>query len=129
MTPHIADLIENIRRLESELDAELAKRRAGLRVGLKHGRVVFEAELLRRHRELRRRLLPYVLGANPLVVLSAPVIHAGIVPFLLLDLFVSIYKAVCFSIDCIAKIRRVDCIVFDRHHLAYLNALEKLNCA
>ena len=129
MTPHIADLIENIHRLESELDAELAKRRAELRVGLEHGRVVFEAELLRRHRELRRRLLPYVLGANPLVVLSAPVIYAGIVPFMLLYLFVSIYQAVCFPIYGIAKIRRADYIVFDRHHLAYLNVLEKLNCA
>ncbi|MFZ5692102.1 MAG: hypothetical protein ACOY5F_12690 [Pseudomonadota bacterium] len=25
--------------------------------------------------------------------------------------------------------RRADYFVFDRHHLAYLNALEKLNCA
>jgi hypothetical protein len=129
MSPHIADLIEKIHLLESELDAELAKRRAELRVGLEHGRVVFEAELLRRHRELRRRLLPYVLGANPLVMLTAPVIYAGIVPFMLLDLFVTIYQAVCFPIYGIAKIRRADYIVFDRHHLAYLNALEKLNCA
>ena len=129
MTPQIATLIEKIRGLESELDAELAKRRADLRVGLEHGRVAFEEELLRRHRELRRKLLPYLFGANPLVVLTAPVIYAGILPFLLLDLFVSLYQAVCFPIYGIAKIRRADYLVFDRHHLAYLNALEKLNCA
>ena len=127
--PQIAVLIEKIHALESELDGELAKSRAALRIGMEHGRIAFEAELLRRHRELRQKLLPYVLGANPLVILTAPVIYAGIVPFLLLDLFVSVYQAVCFPIYGIAKVKRADHLVFDRHHLAYLNALEKLNCA
>ena len=85
MTPQISALIEKIRALESELDAELAKRRAELRIGLEHGRIAFEEELLRRHRELRQKLLPYLFGANPLVVLTAPVIYAGIIPFVLLD--------------------------------------------
>ena len=129
MNPHIAALTEKIRALEKELDAELAKRRAELRIGLEHGRVAFEEELLRRHRALRRRLLPYILGANPLVILTAPVIYAGVVPFLLLDLFVTVYQTVCFPIYGIAKVKRADYLVFDRHHLAYLNALEKLNCA
>jgi hypothetical protein len=129
MTPQIAELIEKIHHLEGELDAELAKRRAELRIGLEHGRVAFEEELLRRHRELRSKLLPYLFGANPLVMLTSPVIYAGIVPFLLLDLFVSVYQAVCFPIYGIAKIKRADYLVFDRHQLAYLNALEKLNCA
>ena len=129
MTPQIAELMDKIHVLQGELDAELAKRRAELRVGLEHGRITFEQELLRRHRELRRKLLPYLLGANPLVILTAPVIYAGIVPFLLLDLFVTVYQAVCFPIYGIAKVKRADYLVFDRHHLAYLNALEKLNCA
>ncbi len=129
MTPQITELIDKIRSLESELDAALAKRGAELRIGLERGRIAFEEELLRRHRELRRKLLPYLFGANPLVVLTAPVIYAGIVPFLLLDLLVSLYQAACFPIYGIAKIKRSDYLVFDRHHLAYLNALEKLNCA
>jgi len=129
MTPHIAALLEKIHALESELDGELAKRRAELRVGLEHGRIAFEEELLRRHRELRQKLLPYLFGADPLVVLTAPVIYAGIVPFVLLDIFVSVFQAVCFPIYGIAKIKRADYLVFDRHHLGYLNALEKLNCA
>lgn len=129
MTPPITELIEKIRALEGELDAELAKRRAELRIGIEHGRIAFEEELLRRHRQLRQKLLPYLFGANPLVMLVSPVIYAGIVPFLLLDLFVSLFQAVCFPIYGIAKIKRSDYFVFDRHHLAYLNALEKLNCA
>ena len=129
MNPQIDALIDRIRALEGELDAELAKRSAELRIGIENGRAAFEEELLRRHRELRSKLLPYVLGAHPLIMLTSPVIYAGIVPFLLLDLFVSVFQAVCFPIYGIAKVRRAEYFVFDRHHLAYLNALEKLNCA
>jgi hypothetical protein len=70
MTPQITALIDKIRLLEGELDAELAMRSAKLRIGVEHGRIAFEEELLRRHRELRQNLLPYVFGANPLVMLS-----------------------------------------------------------
>ena len=129
MTPQISALMEKIQFLQGELDAELAKRRAELRVGLEQGRIRFEEDLLRRHRELRRRLLPYVFGANPLVILTAPVIYAGIVPFLVLDIFITVFQALCFPIYGIAKVKRADYLVFDRHHLAYLNAVEKLNCA
>jgi hypothetical protein len=125
----IDELTGRIRALEAELDAELAKRRAELRIGLEHGRVAFEEELLRRHRELKTALTTYLWNARLLVILTAPVIYALIVPFVLLDIFVSVYQAVCFPIYNIPKVRRADYFVFDRHHLAYLNAIEKLNCA
>jgi hypothetical protein len=129
MDPRIIALTDKIRVLEAELEAELARRRAELRVGLEKGRAFFEEEILRRHRELKTHLSSYVLNARPLVVLTAPVIYALIVPLVLLDLFVTIYHAVCFPVYGIPKVRRRDYLVFDRHHLAYLNALEKLNCA
>ncbi len=69
------------------------------------------------------------MGAKPLVVLTAPFIYALIIPLVLLDIFVSIYQAVCFPTYGIEKVKRSDYLVFDRGHLAYLNALEKLNCA
>jgi hypothetical protein len=125
----IADLTAKIRDLDAELDAELARRRAELRVGLEQGRIAFEKELLRRHRELKTALAPYIWNARPLVILTAPFIYALIVPLVLLDLCVSLYQAVCFPVYGIPKAKRADYFVFDRHHLAYLNALEKLNCA
>ena len=127
--PHIAALTERIRALEAELEAELAQRRAELRVGLEKGRAFFEEEVLRRHRELKTHLVRYVLSAHPLVLLTAPVVYALIVPLALLDLAVTIYQAVCFPVYGIPKVRRRDYLVFDRYALAYLNALEKLNCA
>jgi len=126
---HVAHLMDRIAALEMELAAEVAKERAGLRYGLEQGRIAFEQEVLRRHRELRTRLSEYILNARPLVVLTAPVIYSLIVPLVILDISVSIYQAVCFPAYGIEKVRRRDYFTFDRAHLAYLNALERLNCA
>ncbi len=129
MNSTIASLAEKIQHLEAELEAELAKRRADLDFGLEKGRARFEEELLRRHRELKTRLSSYMLNARPMVVLTAPFIYALIVPLVILDLFVTVYQAVCFPAYGLKKVRRGDYLVFDRHHLAYLNVIEKFNCA
>jgi hypothetical protein len=129
MSEPIATLLLKIQSLESELETELAKRRAGFRFGLERGRIAFEEEVRRRHLELKCSLLKYVRTARPLVALTAPFIYGLIVPIALLDFTVFIYQAICFRAYGIAPVRRRDYFVFDRHHLAYLNVLEKFNCA
>ena len=129
MSEPIVGLVEKIRLLELELEAEIAKRGAELRYGLEQGRVVFEAEVRRRHKELKTQLWRYVLRARPLVALTAPVIYVLIVPLVILDVSVNLYQAICFPAYGLKKVRRRDYFVFDRNHLAYLNLLEKLNCA
>ncbi len=126
--PPVERLKEAIRSLETELDAELAERRAALRYNIERGRVIFDREVLARHRERRVRLREFLAATRPMVVLTAPVIYALIVPFALLDLCVTIYQAICFPVYGIARVRRRDHIVIDRQHLAYLNGLQKLNC-
>lgn len=121
-------LLARIRELQDEMEEELSNRRAAFRYEFENGRVVFEAEMRRRHREMRVRLSTFLRRARPLTVITAPVIYAMIVPFVLLDLFVTIYQAVCFPAYGIEKVKRADFIRIDRHHLAYLNALQKLNC-
>ncbi|KAB7740829.1 hypothetical protein F2P47_07225 [Parvibaculum sedimenti] len=129
MNAKIEELMARIQGLELELEAELSRQSAELRYGVEHGRVVFEAEILRRHRELQTRLSRYVLNAKPAIALTAPVIYSLILPLVLLDIFVSVYQTVCFPAYGIEKVKRADYLIFDRGHLAYLNALEKLNCA
>ena len=85
--------------------------------------------MIRRHLELRKGLIPYLMSARFWVVVTAPVIYSLIVIFVLLDLSVSIYQAICFRVYDIPQVRRRDYLVFDRKSLAYLNVLEKLNCA
>ncbi|MEQ1577027.1 MAG: hypothetical protein ABL894_05175 [Hyphomicrobium sp.] len=129
MNEQIVELIERIKALESDLEAEFAKSRANLNFQLSQGRIIFEQEIARRHRELRTGLITYILNARPLSVLTGPLIYGLIIPLCLLDLMVSIYQAVCFPVYGIAKVRRSDYLIFDRQGLAYLNAVEKLNCA
>jgi hypothetical protein len=121
-------LLTRIRELQDELEEEFSRRRAAFRYEFENGRVVFEAEMRRRHRAMRVRLSTFLRHARPLTVITAPVIYAMIVPFVVLDLFVTVYQAVCFPAYGIEKVRRADFIRVDRHHLAYLNALQKLNC-
>ena len=67
-------------------------------------------------------------GINPRHALTAPVIYSLILPFAVLDLWVTLYQAICFSAYRIPKVRRRDYIRIDRYHLRYLNRLQKLNC-
>ncbi|MEZ5589920.1 MAG: hypothetical protein R3F53_04140 [Gammaproteobacteria bacterium] len=56
--------------------------------------------------------------SRPQNVLSAPVIYSMVIPFLLLDASLSVYQAICFRLYGIARVRRSDYVVLDRHHLS-----------
>ena len=124
MNQHLEDLLVRIRGLQEEV--EEAYRQA--RQELDRQRAELAGEFQRRQREYKVGLLRFVARARPLVLLSAPVIYAGWIPFLLLDLFVTVYQAVCFPIYRIPKARRRDFLVFDREGLPYLNLIERFNC-
>lgn len=128
MSDSISELVDRIRSMEEELEQKLERRRREFRYHIERGRVIFEREVRQRHQMLKRKLLSYVAGARPLVIVTAPVIYSVIIPFVLLDLFVTLYQAICFPVYRIEKVRRADFITFDRRHLSYLNGLEKLNC-
>jgi hypothetical protein len=125
----ISHLSGSIRALERQLEVALARRRVELNYEVHDGIVHFEQLVIAKHRLLKARMLSYILGARPAMILTAPVIYALFIPVLLLDLFVAIYQTVCFPVYGIPRVRRRDYLAFDREHLAYLNVVEKLNCA
>src|SRR5580658_3526634 len=125
----ISQLAGSIRTLERQLEVALAKRRVELNYKVHDGIIHFEQVLIARHRLLKARLLSYIFGSRLAMILTAPAIYALIVPLLLLDLFVAVYQAVCFPVYGIPRVRRSDYFAFDREHLAYLNIIEKINCA
>ncbi|MBA7468754.1 hypothetical protein ES707_11590 [subsurface metagenome] len=129
MTTQLDLLMERLREIQAEIEVELAKRREELRFHLENRRIVFEREVLRLHRQIKVGLTRYIREANPLVAMTAPLIYSMIVPIVLLDIWVMAYQAICFPAYGIPKVSRRDYLVFDRNHLAYLNALEKINCA
>jgi hypothetical protein len=88
----------------------------------------FSLKILNEHRLLKTSAWKHIRNARVLVLLSVPLIYACAVPFLLLDLSVVIYQAICFPIFGIPKVRRRDYLIFDRGFLAYLNVIEKVGC-
>jgi len=129
---HIDSLLERLHKLEKEVEAEvdhaLDDKREQFRYSLQQGRIRFDTEVAKLQRRYRTDLLRYVFGAKLGHLLTAPLIYSLLLPFALLDLMVTIYQWGCFPVYRIPKVRRCDYIAIDRQHLAYLNALEKLNC-
>ena len=128
MPTPIERLLDRLKELQTELETAFEERRKSLRYQVVRRRVVFEAGVRAQHRATRVRLGAFLARTRPMVVLTAPVIYSLIVPIALLDLFVTLFQAICFPVYGIAKVRRRDHIAVDRHHLAYLNGIQKLNC-
>jgi hypothetical protein len=129
MNPRIRDLLDHVRQLEEEIERELQRRRAELHSDFENRRVRYERDLLEQQRRFKMGLLAYLRRSQLRNAVTAPVIYALIVPLLLLDLCVTLYQYLCFPLYRIPLVRRRDYLVFDRVHLAYLNLIEKVNCA
>jgi hypothetical protein len=128
MPSRIDGLRRHIALLERDLENELQEARDRWRYRLEAGRVRFDREVRLTHARLRQRIPRFLRESSPLNLLVAPVIYSLVVPIALLDLWVTTYQRICFPVFGIARVRRSAYIVFDRHQLAYLNAIEKGNC-
>lgn len=122
------ELANRIKTFEEGVEGSLAEKEREFQYYWHNGKAKFAREVVRQHRRLKRSLGAYILRSRLLVALTAPLIYLCIIPFLLLDLFVTLYQVVCFPIYGIPLVRRANHIVFDRGRLAYLNLLERLNC-
>ena len=129
MNPKISELLARIQQMELEIEQEMKRKRAELQADFEKTRVRFEQEVLEQQRRFKTGLLKYILSADLRTALTAPIIYAVFFPMVLLDLSVTVYQHICFRAYGIARVKRSDYFVYDRAHLAYLNLLEKINCA
>ncbi len=114
--------------LERELDRAFQEKRKEFNYQLRRGKVVFEKNVRRLQRQQRTGLWRYLRQAPLPFILSAPIIYGMVIPLIILDLSFTLYQHLCFRVYGIPLVRRGDYIAIDRQHLAYLNAVEKLNC-
>lgn len=128
MPNRIQSIVEHIKVLQDELEQELTERADMFNYSLQNRRVTFQADVASWQKQFKTGLWAYVVNAPLRHIVTIPFIFALIVPFVILDIGVSIYQAVCFPAYGIKKVVRADYMVFDRQHLAYLNGVEKLNC-
>jgi len=114
--------------LENELERVLEEKREYFQYSFKKGKVRFKRQIRELQRKHKKGLLKYLIDAELKHILSAPVIYAIIFPFILLDFTITIYQHICFRLYGIPLVSRSKYLIIDRHHLEYLNAIEKLNC-
>jgi hypothetical protein len=128
MDDKLDGLVKRMRNLEKELAQEIQRKEGEFFYEVRKRKVHFTEEVRESHRKLAKGIHRTVLDSSVLIVLTAPLTWVCLIPFVLLDLMTSVFQAVCFPIYGIPKVRRRDYIVIDRHHLSYLNLIEKLNC-
>ena len=128
MPSHLDDLLDRLAQLERQVEEEVARAGETWRYRIEAGRVRFEHEIRLAHLRVRQSLPAFLRESSPLALLTAPVIYSMFLPIALLDLWVSVYQWICFPAYGISRVRRSAYVVIDRQHLAYLNAIEKLNC-
>ena len=129
MTQRMKEIARTIVELQVELDREIEFRRRALGVRVHDRLVEFERGIVIEQRKLKTSVRAFLARSSFGANITAPVIYSMLLPLVLLDIWISVYQAVCFRAYGIARVERRDYIAFDRGRLAYLNWVEALNCA
>jgi hypothetical protein len=129
MNDRIRQLLAQMTALEDELREALREQETSMLFEIKGKRVEFEHSIRQAHRRLKTRFFHWLVTNRPQNLLTGPLIYSMIVPLAVLDLFVTVYQAVCFPIYRVPKVHRASYIVLDRQHLEYLNFIEKFHCS
>lgn len=128
MNDRIRDLQKKILELQDELESLLTSAQEQFYYRMAEGRIFFEETVQEYHKRVREPLLQFIKEASLLHVITAPVVYSLIAPMFFLDVAVTVFQVICFPVYGLKKVPRSDFIAIDRHHLIYLNVIEKINC-
>jgi hypothetical protein len=128
MNERITQILAQMAALEDDLRTAVHDQEHRMCFQIKGKRVEFERSVKAAHRKLKKNFFRWLVTNRPQNLVTGPIIYGMVVPLLMLDLGVSLYQWACFPIYGITKVRRGDYLVFDRHHLDYLNFIEKFHC-
>ena len=128
MTDRIHQILGQMAVLEDELRSAVHDQESRMFFQINGKRVEFERSVKEAHRKLKKGFFRWLVTDRPQNLITGPLIYGMALPLLMLDLCVSFYQWACFPIYGIRKVRRADYLVFDRHHLGYLNFIEKFHC-
>jgi len=109
----INEIIQEIEKLEKELNEELDKKIAEKK---DYAKITFKEFLI------------YFKNIPFLTLITSPIIYAMVIPAWILDAFLWVYQNINFRVYKIPFVKREDYIVYDRGSLEYLHPIEKLGC-
>jgi len=124
----ILELLNQMEVIEKELNEIIHQQEIQFNYQLKGKKVEFESSIKEAHKKLKIGLIHW-FSKRPINLMTGPIIYSMIVPMLILDVCISFYQLTCFPIYKIKLVKRRDYMSFDRHHLHYLNWIEKFHCS
>ncbi len=128
MNDRITQLLIQIAALEDELRIAVHDQESRMFFSIRGRRVEFEHSIKTAHQKLKKSVFKWLVTNRPQNLITGPIIYSMVLPMMVLDLLVTLYQWTCFPIYGITKVQRANFIVFDRHHLGYLNLIEKFHC-
>ncbi len=128
MNDTIAQLMAKMAEVEDDLRTAIHEQESKMFFEIKGKRVEFESSVKAAHKKLKTNFFRWLVTNRPQNLITGPIIYAMVFPLMMLDLCVSLYQWICFPVYGVAKVKRSDYIVFDRHQLHYLNFIEKFHC-
>jgi hypothetical protein len=128
MSPYVERMIGRLQAAEEDLRREMREQKRRWRYQVHRGRVRFDKELRSAQRRLKQSIPSYIRQGSVLSLLTAPIVYSLILPMAALDAWTVAYQWICFPIYGVPRVPRRAYFVIDRHKLAYLNGIEKVNC-
>lgn len=128
MSENLTAMIDRLKDLEDEIERAFEARRTQFYTEVKDGKARFDKAALERQRQLKTRISTYLAQSSLPTLLTVPLVYGLAVPLAFLDAALWLYQLGCFTVWRIPRVKRSDYVVIDRHRLAYLNGIEKLNC-
>ncbi len=128
MNDRISQILAQMAALEEDLRNAVRDQESKMFFQIKGKRVEFERSVKAAHLKLKKNFFRWLVTNRPQNLITGPIIYSMVFPLMVLDLCVSFYQYTCFPIYGVARVRRADYIVFDRHQLGYLNFIEKFHC-
>jgi hypothetical protein len=126
---YVERLVARFHEAEEDLKREVEEQQRRWEYRIRRGHVWFDKERRATHRRLRQSIPAYVRSGNVFSLLTAPIIYSLLLPLIVIDLWVTAYQWICFRVYGIAPVPRRQYFTIDRHKLAYLNGIEKVNCS
>lgn len=125
MDKRIDGLISRLASLEEEFRCLLSEEKSSAR----KKQAEFNRFISSESSQLKKSFYAWLIAERPQNYITGPVIYGMIFPLLIFDISITLYQLICFPIYRVKKVNRSEYIVFDRHHLSYLDFIERFHCS
>ena len=119
MSRYVDRIVSAIHEAEEALSEDVRDQQQRWQYGLHRGRVWFDKEVRHAQKQLKQSIASFLRHGSVLNLLTTPIIYSLSLPFVLLDIWVSLYQWICFPIYGIDRVAHGRYFVIDRHKLGY----------